>query len=113
MAWFDEGEVVGEDVPQLGEFVEAGAAQPTVYSGNPQVTSQFMARFPFGLQEGIAGEACLEGGFGGGVHGAKLSDTDAAAAVADAFVAKEDWARGVEADEEGDGGHKGQGEWRQ
>ena len=93
----DEAHPAAEHVPELGQLVEAGLAQEAADPGHPVV---------------VAGRLAAAADVGAlGAHSAELGDDDDPAAGAEAGLAEEDRAGGIEPDRERD--HRYQGRDRE
>ena len=95
----DEAHVADEDIPELGELVDARAADDAADAGDAGVAPHLEDHAVGGLVPG--GERGLAG-LGVGAHAAELPEFEVAAVAADADLVEEDGAGAVNPDGEGD-----------
>src|SRR5581483_9488272 len=100
----DEGHIAAQDVPELGEFIHAGAAEPFADGGTARVVADFEQRTLRFVQmpEGLFFFVCAD------AHGAEFVCGKDSAAAPDAVLFEDDCAGGRSFDEQGNDAHRNQ-----
>ncbi len=101
----DQAHVAPDDVEQLGQFVQAGAAQEVAHRRDARVAGQLAVPFPFHRGVRIAREQRGQHRVRVPAHGSELQATEEPAVPADAVMAEED-RRAVRAPDQGRDGHQ-------
>jgi hypothetical protein len=84
--------LAGENVPHLGELIEAVAAEEGADRGNTGVVAELVSLVPLGAGLGVALEVELKDFRGVVAHGSELPHGEELAVAADAAVRVKDWA---------------------
>ena len=111
-AWADEAHAAGEDVPELGEFIERSTAEEVADAGNAGIVLELMCLTPLGAGFRVSGEIIFEDLAGVDGHGAELPHGEEGTVTADAAMGEEDGAWGTETHGCCDGGEKNQEDGR-